>query len=83
MSPRAATRPTVRAPRQRKTDQQRAQERLGIEQRRVEGLVEKRDAAEAALTAAERDLERARARLAYAEADPALDTFEASGGEDA
>lgn len=83
MSPRATKPAPARAPRQRKTDQQRAQERLGIEQRRVEGLVEKRDAAEAALTAAESDLERARARLAYAEADPALDTFETAGGDDA
>lgn len=71
MSARAA-RPVARTPRQQKTDRQRAEERLGIEQRRVERLLEKRDAAAAAADEAERELDRARLRLEYAESDPAL-----------
>lgn len=71
MSPRV-TKPAARTPRQQKTDHERALERLGIEQRRVERAEVKHQAALDAADEADRELDRARVRLAYAEADPAL-----------
>lgn len=81
MSPRAA-KPAARAPRQQKTDHERALERLGIEQRRVERAEAKHQAALDSAYEADRELGRARVRLAYAEADPALTgTSDASDGD--
>lgn len=58
--------------RQRKTPAQRAEEALGVAQRRVDRLVKQTTDARADLEALEQELAEAEARLTYVKADPAL-----------
>lgn len=62
----------TRAPRQNKTPRQRAEEALGVAERRLAKAIKKRDAAKAAVSVAEREVTAAESRLRYVQADPAL-----------
>lgn len=58
--------------RQSKTDRQRAEERLGVAQRRVKRLEDQLTHQRGVVDATFTELTAARQRLEYAEADPAL-----------
>jgi hypothetical protein len=64
---------TDRQPRQRKTSRQRAEESLGVAQRKHDRLVKEVAVRRAELAAAESELAEAKRRLEYARQDPALD----------
>lgn len=59
-------------PRRKKTARQRAEETLGIAERRVTKLQKQHQHAEAAARAIADELDEAQTRLAYARQDPAL-----------
>lgn len=63
---------TSKPPRQAKTPRQRAEDQLGVAQRRVDALTKQRAKAQGALNRIVHDLEEAQARLDYVKQDPAL-----------
>lgn len=65
--------------RQRKTPRQRAEEALGVAQRRRDRLVTEALALKKKADAIDRELEEAEARLAYIQQDPALAPSNKSG----
>lgn len=65
---------TSSKPRQRKTPRQRAEETLGVAQRRVTTLDKQAKRLQDELEAVEHELADAKARLDYAKKDPALTT---------
>lgn len=67
---RTASKPKIT--RQVKTDRQRAEETLGVAERKHAAAVKKRDAAKAALVELEADVVDTKARLDYVSRDPAL-----------
>jgi hypothetical protein len=63
---------TTKAPRQRKTDRQRAEEALGVAQRKRDRLHKQARARRKELEAIDKELREAEQRLEYAKRDPAL-----------
>lgn len=71
---------TTSRPRQTKTPRQRAEETLGVAQRRRDRLVTEAIRLKKKVDALDRELADAEARLTYAQQDPALGTIDTPGG---